>query len=314
MTLNDLKQNIASVIAKMKANLTGKGVAVDESDTLHTLADKVNEIQYGQEGVVDAALRENGFDFAQNTILNDIQISMQESEQIKDYIGCRENSKIVYIGRKKLDNAINAYAWFRKCFSLSYIEPIDFSTVSSFFNELKETFYECFSLKEIELLNLPDRVYKLEGCFERCYSLRSIKGLDGVKVLNCKNAFVSCSNLKSTPLLDFSQMELANAMINASGITTIKNLNFSNITESLVKFGESYSKVKLENVNFIGEIICNFYCFSDNLTYESMIDMVNHLKDYSGGSTHTLQVGSISLGKLSDTEKVIAINKNWTLS
>lgn len=44
MTLNDLKQNIASVIAKMKANLAGKGVAVDESDTLHTLADKVNDI------------------------------------------------------------------------------------------------------------------------------------------------------------------------------------------------------------------------------------------------------------------------------
>lgn len=44
-TLNELKKNILSVIAKLKANLVAKGVSVDDTDTMSTLADKVNEIE-----------------------------------------------------------------------------------------------------------------------------------------------------------------------------------------------------------------------------------------------------------------------------
>lgn len=44
-TLGELKSNILSVISKMKENLVSKGVQVSDADTLHTLADKVNDIQ-----------------------------------------------------------------------------------------------------------------------------------------------------------------------------------------------------------------------------------------------------------------------------
>lgn len=51
------------------------------------------------------------------------------------------------------------------------------------------------------------------------------------------------------------------------------------------------------------------------LTVESLLSLLNALKDYSGtDTTKTLRLSSASIGKLTDEQKAIAINKGWTLT
>ncbi len=53
---------------------------------------------------------------------------------------------------------------------------------------------------------------------------------------------------------------------------------------------------------------------STNLTVDSMVAMFNSLKDLTDDTAKTLTLGSTNLAKLTDEQKAIAINKNWTLA
>lgn len=53
---------------------------------------------------------------------------------------------------------------------------------------------------------------------------------------------------------------------------------------------------------------------SNNLTVDSMVAMFNSLKDLTGDTAKTLTLGSTNLAKLTDEQKLIATNKNWTLA
>lgn len=78
----------------------------------------------------------------------------------------------------------------------------------------------------------------------------------------------------------------------------------------------------MTNVVIDGVIACDIgswknvdltYC--NKLTHDSLMSIINHLKDYSGsGNTYTLSMGAINLAKLTDGEKAIATQKGWTLA
>jgi len=53
---------------------------------------------------------------------------------------------------------------------------------------------------------------------------------------------------------------------------------------------------------------------SSNLTVESMVAMFNNLKNLTDETAKTLTLGSTNLAKLTDEQKAIATNKNWTLA
>jgi hypothetical protein len=55
--------------------------------------------------------------------------------------------------------------------------------------------------------------------------------------------------------------------------------------------------------------------WSTKLTYESLMSIINALKDFSGtGGTRTCTLGEANLAKLTDAEKAIATEKGWTLA
>ena len=54
--------------------------------------------------------------------------------------------------------------------------------------------------------------------------------------------------------------------------------------------------------------------FTTVLTHDSMVALINNLYDYSGGTAHTLTLGSANLSRLSAAEIAVATNKNWTVS
>ena len=53
---------------------------------------------------------------------------------------------------------------------------------------------------------------------------------------------------------------------------------------------------------------------SNNITVESMVAMFDSLKDLTGETAKTLTLGATNLAKLTDEQKLIATNKNWTLA
>lgn len=72
----------------------------------------------------------------------------------------------------------------------------------------------------------------------------------------------------------------------------------------------------LQNLIIGGTIGQNGFDVSESrlLTHESLMSIINALKDYSGsGQTYTITLGATNLAKLTDAEKLIATNRGWTL-
>ena len=72
----------------------------------------------------------------------------------------------------------------------------------------------------------------------------------------------------------------------------------------------------LKNITIEG-VIGNTISFGNSplLTHDSLMSIINHLKDFSGTTTTmTLTLGSTNLAKLTDAEKAVATAKGWTLA
>lgn len=72
----------------------------------------------------------------------------------------------------------------------------------------------------------------------------------------------------------------------------------------------------LENITFDGDIgnSINFSACT-KLNHDSLMSIINHLKDFSGTSTtKKLTLGTDNLEKLTDAEKKVATDKGWTLA
>ena len=60
-------------------------------------------------------------------------------------------------------------------------------------------------------------------------------------------------------------------------------------------------------------VSANFTSFP-NLSADSLVKMINALKDLNGSSAKSLTIGETNLAKLTSEQIAIATNKNWTLS
>lgn len=72
----------------------------------------------------------------------------------------------------------------------------------------------------------------------------------------------------------------------------------------------------LENIALEGTIgVSVSFSSSKNLTHDSLMSIIEHLKNYAGsGTTHTVTLGTTNLNKLTADEKKIATDKGWTLA
>ena len=101
---------------------------------------------------------------------------------------------------------------------------------------------------------------------------------------------------------------------NASKLHTIPRLNMTSATSVLDAF---YQCINLQNITFEGTIPISI-SFKDCslLTHESLISIIEHLRDYvaeGSTATHTLTLGPSNLVKLTEAEQQIAIDKGWEL-
>ena len=118
--------------------------------------------------------------------------------------------------------------------------------------------------------------------------------------LNCSHA------------MDYGNVGLYNTFLN-SKIETIDKL----IVFEELKYTDTFNGcANLKNIIFEG-VIGNNIKFQDSplLTHDSLMSIINHLKDFSGTTTTmTCTLGATNLAKLTDAEKAIATEKGWSLA
>lgn len=155
---------------------------------------------------------------------------------------------------------------------------------------------------------MPDRSFDLQQRLEDC-GVR----LDTSKATNMTNAFAYGRAIKRLPTIDVTGLTNAsNSMFGYSNIITIDKIIVDESTPIGTWFGGISNT--FANVTFEGVIGANMTITSSGLTHDSLISIINALKNFTDGTTKTLTIGATNLAKLTDAEKAIATQKGWTLA
>ena len=237
---------------------------------------------------------------------------------------------------------------FNQCNNLTSVPQMDTSNVTT----MRNMFYYCAKLTSVPQMDTSN-VTDMQYMFNQCNNLTSVPQLDTSSVTNMSNMFYYCSNLTSVPQMDVSSVTDASSMFqNCSKLTELPNFNFLKLT----KFGASYncwlygSKLKklgvvdCDSITDIGYFFSNaannnltdfggcrnlgkassvsntnsayFMAYAPNLTYESVMNVINLLYDRAanGLSTLTLKLHANHMAMLSADDIAIATNKGWSLT
>lgn len=206
---------------------------------------------------------------------------------------------------------------FLYCENLTTIPYIDTSKVTTMtyaFNGCKKL----TTIPQLDTSNVTNVSYMFYGC-----GLTSIPLLDFSKVTNANYLFQNCSKLTTIPQLNLSNVTTINGIFYGStNLTAIPLLDFSKVTSIVVFFGYStmtrltdlggFKNLKIDWNDNYGLYSC------PNLTYESVMNVINNLFDFRSNNdsttTRTIKFHANSLALLSDEDKAIATGKGWVLA
>ena len=154
-----------------------------------------------------------------------------------------------------------------------------------------------------------DSMYQM--CY-KCTSLTRVPQLETANVTNMMWAFYGCSALTEIGGLDTSNIISASEMFHGcSALTAIySTLDFSNVSSQI---DTTFTSCKaLVEVRFAGTINVDVAMNGcPKLSVDSLLSLLNALCENAQGLT--CKIGSTNLGKLTDEQKAIALNKGWEL-
>lgn len=218
-------------------------------------------------------------------------------------------------------NVNNMQSMFHSCTSLQSIPQLNTSNVT----DMEYMFYNCTSLTTIPELNTSN-VTDMQFMFSSCSSLTTIPLLDTSKVTTMRNMFSSCSSLTTIPAIDTSKVIAMSNMfsgctklqslplLDMGGVSSSSNIStffgYGNIT-TLTDLG-GFKNLKIDWKDGYGLINL------PNLTYQSVMNVINNLYDFRGNgdttTTRTIKFNAKSIALLSDADIAIATNKGWVIS
>lgn len=175
-------------------------------------------------------------------------------------------------------------------------------------------FYYCTSLSVIYVRDCLSSGFSGDYVFCGCSALQTITYGDDAKnkLTEIGNYYCQyCSNLQSFTIPDnvtavgsyaFRECTSMKYLFIPSGIVSIP-LNAINTCTALenIELGQDWN-------------ISVTFSFTTALTVDSIVAMFESLKDLTDDTAKTLTLGETNLAKLTDEQKAIAINKNWTLA
>jgi surface protein len=185
-------------------------------------------------------------------------------------------------------NLIGAAGMFRACISLKTIPLFNMSNVESFFR----TFRDCQSLQLIPFINTGAST-SIREMFYGCISLQTIPLLNTNNVINMDAMFTVCMELNSIPALS------------TSSITTTSGTDF----------GASFASgcVSLNRCQMIFARTVSF--LNCQLSKDALVEIFTNLVDRSSTTSATITItGNWGASALTQTDRDIALNKNWTIT
>ena len=172
--------------------------------------------------------------------------------------------------------------------------------------------YESVLTGEVTEFVIPDRWTEIRrGAFNACTKLTSVTLSDNIATIGI-TAFNFCSSLESINIPDGVIEIRDNAFY---GCTSLSDMTISN---TVAKLGKSVfiNCSNLTNVTLGSGFNCNGLDLSPSTKYsvDTLVAMLTALADRTGQTAYTLTLGATNLAKLSDAQKAIATDKNWTLA
>ena len=157
-----------------------------------------------------------------------------------------------------------------------------------------DMFRDCKNLTYLKITSVLTNKIENSIC-DSCSALETCYLPEGASEIGI-TIFYNCTSLKTVYL--------------PSSITKATNNSLLNNNYNIFRGCTSLEDVQVgENWN-----MSLYLATSDNLTVDCMIAIFNNLKDLTGETAKTLTLGSTNLAKLTDEQKAIATNKNWTLA
>lgn len=150
-----------------------------------------------------------------------------------------------------------------------------------------------------------------QGAFNACTSLASITISNSVTSIE-SGAFSSCVRLTS---IDIPTSVLAIKGSAFYGCVALTDITIPNAV-TIISAGVFTNCSKLTNVTLGDNFNCNGLDLSSSTKYsvDTIVAMFTALADRTGQTAYTLTLGATNLAKLSDEQKAIATDKNWTLA
>ena len=194
-------------------------------------------------------------------------------------------------------NVTNMQDMFTNCENLQTIPSLDTSNVTNMF----EMFNNCFNLQTIPLLNTSN-VTNMGHMFDSCLNLQTIPQIDTSNVTNMSSMLINCTSLVSLPALNAQKLDMP-SYYGLFGYTELPKLT---------DFGGLLNlKCSLNNDDSFKRL--------PNLTYESCINVLNGLYDFTGnGETPNNNQGKLKvhpnfLTTVGD-EISIGTSRGWTIT
>ena len=200
-------------------------------------------------------------------------------------------------------------------------EWADFKDVT----DMESMFYNCSNLQTIPLINTSN-VSDMDNMFYYCSNLQTIPLIDTSNVITMKGMFSQCGNLQTIPSLDTSKVtNMYNMFGNCNSLVTLPALNAQSL--NMPSYQGIFGYNELSNLTDLGGFLnlkCSLTNDSNlkrlpNLTYESCINVLNGLYDFTGnGETPSSDQGQLKVAQ-SFIDKVgdkisIGVAKGWSIS
>ena len=192
--------------------------------------------------------------------------------------------------------------------------------------DMTRMFSDCSNLQTIPLLNTSN-VTNMSYMFNACSNLQAIPLIDTSNVTDMGNMFSNCRNLRTIPSLDTSKVtNMSDMFWNCSNLTSIPALNAQslNMPSYYGVFGGYWELSNLTDFGGFLNLKCSLTSDGNlkklpNLTYESCINVLNGLYDFTGnGETPGSNQGQLKvhqnfLDKVGE-EISIGTNKGWQIT
>ena len=210
---------------------------------------------------------------------------------------------------------------FQYCRNLRTIPLIDTSNVG----DMNFMLDNCAYLQTIPLIDTSN-VTSMNGTFRACYELQTIPLIDTSNVRDMTQMFFSCISLQTIPPINTSNATNMNQMFyNCSKLTSVPALDARSL--NMGSYSGIFGSKQLSNLTDFGGLL-NLKCSltsdnnfkrAPNLTYESCINVLNGLYDFTGnGETPNSSQGKLKvhpnfLTTVGD-EISIGTSRGWTIT